>query len=46
MEFIIIGLLVIVIIILVIMLIKNKKEEINDANITERLGRFEVSVMK
>lgn len=46
MEFIIIGLLVIVIIILVIMLIKNKKEEINDANITERLGRFEISVMK
>ena len=28
------------------MLIKNKKKEINDANITERLGRFEVSVMK
>ena len=24
----------------------NAKEEINDANITERLGRFEVSVMK
>ena len=46
MLYVIIGLLVLVIILLIIIILGNKKEGINDANITERLGRFEVSMMK
>ncbi|MBP3799759.1 MAG: hypothetical protein ILA19_02130, partial [Bacilli bacterium] len=46
MLYIIIGLLVVVIILLIVVIVKNRKESINDANITERLGRFEVSMMK
>ncbi len=46
MDYVIIVLLVIVIVFLIINLFKNKQDKINDANITERLGRFEVSVMK
>ena len=46
MLYVIIGLLVVVIILLIIVIISTKKEGINDANITERLGRFEVSMMK
>ncbi|MEG0995176.1 MAG: DNA recombination protein RmuC [Bacilli bacterium] len=42
MDYIIIGLLVIVIILVVITLFKN----INEANITERLGKFEVNLIK
>lgn len=46
MLYVIIGLLLLVIILLIIVIINSKKEGINDANITERLGRFEVSMMK
>ena len=46
MEIVIIILLVIVIIIQITSFINNKKENLNDANITERLGRFEVNMMK
>lgn len=46
MEYVILILLIVVIILLVIDLIRNKREQINDANVAERLGRFEVSVMK
>lgn len=46
MEYILLILLIVIIMLLVVILVRNKKEQINDANITERLGRFEVSVMK
>ncbi len=46
MEIVILILLIVVIVLLIINLILNKKEKINDANVTERLGRFEVSIMK
>ena len=42
MEYIIIGLLVLILILVVISLFKN----INESNITERLGRFEVNITK
>lgn len=42
MEYIIIGLLVIILILVVIGLFKN----INEANITDRLGRLEVNITK
>ena len=42
MDYIIIGLLVVLIILTVISLFKN----INESNITERLGKLEVSMMK
>ena len=41
-DYIIIGLLVIVIILVIISIVKN----INEANITERLGRLETEVVK
>ena len=46
MNYVIIGLLGVVIILLIINLIRNREQKVNEANITERLGRFEVSVMK
>lgn len=42
MEYVIIGLLVVILILVVISLFKN----INESNITERLGRFEVNIMR
>ena len=45
-DYIIIILLVITIILLIINLIRNKNEKINNADITERLGKFELSMMK
>ena len=42
MEYIIIGLLVIILILVVISITKN----INEANITERLGKLELNVTK
>ncbi|MBR4619285.1 MAG: DNA recombination protein RmuC [Bacilli bacterium] len=45
-NIIIIVLLTLVLILLIVSLIKNRTNKINDANITERLGRFEVSMMK
>ena len=46
MEYIIIGLLVILIILCLIIIFKSKKEKIDEANMTERLGRFEVNINK
>ncbi len=46
MNYIIIGLLIVIIILLIASILRNKINKINDANITERLGRFEVSMMK
>ena len=46
MNYVIIGLLIVIIILLIANILKNKTNKINDANITERLGRFEVSMMK
>lgn len=42
MDYVIIGLLVVIMILVVISLFKN----INESNITERLGRLEVNMMK
>lgn len=46
METIFLVMFIVVIILLILNLFLSKKEKINDANITERLGRFEVSMMK
>ena len=46
MEYVIIGLLVILIVLVVILIIKNKNKNNNEANIAERLGRFEVNINK
>lgn len=46
MEYITLGLLVILVILVIILLIGNKKESNNEANIVERLGRFEVNINK
>lgn len=46
MEIVIIGCCSVIIILLIIIFFSIKKNRINDADITERLGRFEVNVMK
>lgn len=46
MEIVFLILLIIIVALLTIQLLLNRKEKLNDANITERLGRFEVSMMK
>lgn len=46
MEIAIIGCCSVIIILLIIIFFSIKKNRINDADITERLGRFEVNVMK
>ena len=46
MEYIIIGLLIVLIIIGLIIIFNNKKDSIDEANMTERLGRFEVNINK
>ena len=46
MEYIIIGMLIILIILCLIIIFKSKKEKINEANMTERLGRFEININK
>ncbi len=46
MEYVIILLLVILIILNVVLILKNKKDKVDEANITERLGRFEVNINK
>jgi Uncharacterized protein conserved in bacteria len=46
MEYIIIGLLCLLIVLVIILLMNNKKESNNEANIVERLGRFEVNINK
>ena len=45
-NYIIISLLVVVIILLIILIIKNSSNSNNEANMTERLGRFEVNINK
>lgn len=46
MEYVIIGLLALSIILNIFILIKSKKDSIDEANMTERLGRFEVNINK
>ncbi len=46
MEYLIILLLLILIVINIFGLLKNKKDKVDEANITERLGRFEVNINK
>ena len=46
MEYVIIGLLVLSVILNIIIIVKSKKEKIDEANMTERLGRFEVNINK
>ena len=46
MEYMIIGLLIIIIIVSVINLFSNKMNKSNEANMTERLGRFEININK
>ena len=46
MEYIIIGLLVLLIILVIVLISKNNVKNSNEANITERLGRFEVNINK
>ena len=45
-DYIIIGLLIILIVLAIIILLKNKTSSTNEANMTERLGRFEVNINK
>jgi len=44
MEYVIVALLIVVCIILVVLIMNVKKDKIDEANITERLGRFEVNI--
>jgi len=46
MEYVIIGMLFILIILCLVIIFNNKKEKIDEANMTERLGRFEVNINK
>lgn len=46
MEYLIIVLLVVLIVLELSNLLSNKKEKMNEANMTERLGRFEVNINK
>lgn len=46
MEYIIIGLLVLLIVLIIVLILKNNVKNSNEANITERLGRFEVNINK
>ncbi len=45
-DYILLGLLIVVIILLIIVLVKNSSNSNNEANMTERLGRFEVNINK
>ncbi|CCZ59756.1 rmuC domain protein [Clostridium sp. CAG:710] len=46
MEYIIIGLLVLLIVLVIVLISKNNVKSSNEANMTERLGRFEVNINK
>ena len=46
MDYIIIVLLLILIILVVFLILKNKSDKVDEANITERLGRFEININK
>ncbi len=46
MDYVIIVLLLILIILVVFLILKNKSDKVDEANITERLGRFEININK
>lgn len=46
MEYIIIGLLVLLIVLVIVLISKNNVKNSNEANMTERLGRFEININK
>lgn len=46
MEYIIIGLIVLLIVLVIVLISKNNVKNSNEANITERLGRFEININK
>ena len=46
MEYIIIGLIVLLIVLVIVLISKNNVKNSNEANMTERLGRFEVNINK
>lgn len=46
MDYLIVVLLIILIVLVLILILKSKKEKIDEANITERLGRFEININK
>ena len=46
MEYIIIGLLVLLIVLVIVLIFKNNVKNSNEANMTERLGRFEININK
>ncbi len=46
MDYLIIGLLFLIVLLLVFLIIKTKKDKINEADMTERLARFEVNINK
>ena len=46
MEYIIIGMLAVLIILCLVIIFDSKKDKMNEANMTERLGRFEININK
>ena len=44
-DYVLIGIGIIIIILLIILVVKNSSNSNNEANMTERLGRFEVKMM-
>lgn len=46
MDYLIVVLLIILIVLVLFLILKSKKEKIDEANITERLGRFEININK
>lgn len=46
MEYVIVGLLVVVIILIIVLIVKSSSNSSNEANMTERLGRFEININK
>ena len=46
MEYIIIGLIILLIILVIVLISKNNVKNSNEANMTERLGRFEININK
>ncbi len=46
MEYVIIGLLVVLVVLVIILIVNMRKDSVNEANIIERLSRFEVNINK
>ncbi|MBR1385344.1 MAG: DNA recombination protein RmuC [Bacilli bacterium] len=46
MEYVILVLIIVIIILMIYLIMTNKKNKMNEADITERLGRFEVNINK